>query len=170
MGFLFSKPSYDPRRDIPDLTGKVILVTGANAGIGLQTSEQLAIHGAKVYLACRTESKAKAAIAGIEDRTPSLKGQGRLMWLPLDLSSMRSSKKAAEEFLSKEKRLDILINNAGRLADDYVLSPEGVELSVAVNHLGHFVLTTALLPLLKETARRPDADVRIIVVNTFRLS
>ncbi|KAA1470089.1 NAD-P-binding protein [Dentipellis sp. KUC8613] len=162
MGFLFSRPSYDPNRDIPDLTGKIAIVTGANAGIGLRTSEQLALHGAKVYLACRTGSKAQAAIRNIENATPSLKGQDRVVWLPLDLSSVVGSKKAAEEFLAKEKRLDILINNAGRLAENYELSKEGLELSVAVNHFGHFIFTKTLLPLIEETAKRGDSDVRII--------
>ncbi|TFY59477.1 hypothetical protein EVG20_g7778 [Dentipellis fragilis] len=155
-------PNYNPKRDIPDLTGKVVIVTGANSGIGLRTSEQLALHGAKVYLACRTGSKAQAAIASIENATPSLKGQGRVVWLPLDLSSVVGSKKAADEFLAKEKRLDILINNAGRLAENYELSKEGLELSVAVNHFGHFIFTKTLLPLMKETAKRGDSDVRIV--------
>ncbi|KAA1474634.1 NAD-P-binding protein [Dentipellis sp. KUC8613] len=179
MGFLFSRQTYDPNRDIPDLNGKVVIVTGANAGIGAKTVEQLARHGAKVYLACRSEEKAAAAIADIERTSPALKGQERLVWLPLDLSSVHSAKKAAEEFLSKEDRLDILIaiwraydhgvspvNNAARLIEDYVIGKEGVELNVAVNQFGHFVFTQTLLPLLKETAKRQDADVRIIAVSS----
>ncbi|TFY63085.1 hypothetical protein EVG20_g6466 [Dentipellis fragilis] len=166
MGFLFSKQTYDPNHDIPDLTGKIIIVTGANAGIGLKTVEQLARHGAKVYLACRSEAKATAAIADVEKTSPALKGQQRLIWLPLDLSSVHDAKKAAEEFLSKEHRLDILINNAARLVDNYVIGKEGVELNVAVNQFGHFVFTQTLLPLLKETAKRRDADVRIVVVSS----
>ncbi|TFY79516.1 hypothetical protein EWM64_g4499 [Hericium alpestre] len=170
MGFLFSKPSYDPKRDIPDLTGKVVIVTGANAGIGAQTVEQLAQHGAKVYLACRTESKARAAIADIEKANPALKGQDRLVWLPLDLSSLHSAKAAAEEFLTKEKRLNLLINNAGRLTAEYVLTSEGIEESVAVNHLGHLVFTTTLLPLMKETAKEKGSDVRIVNVDHFYMT
>ncbi|KAI0066555.1 NAD-P-binding protein [Artomyces pyxidatus] len=166
MGFLFSKPSYQPARDIPDLTGKVVIVTGANAGIGYHTVDQLARRGAKVYLACRTESKAREAISAIERATPSLKGQERLIWLPLDLSSLHSAQKAADEFLAKEKRLDILVNNAGRMTESYVLTKDGIEQSVSVNHVGHFVFTTALLPLLKETAKQPGADVRIIIVSS----
>ncbi|THH20252.1 hypothetical protein EW146_g1098 [Bondarzewia mesenterica] len=167
MGLFFSKPSYNPKRDIPDLNGKVAVVTGANTGIGYHTAEQLAIHGAKVYLACRTESKALAAISRMEKDTPTLKGADRVIWLPLDLSSIHSAKKAAEEILAKETRLDILVNNAGRLAEDYVLSEDGIEQTVAVNHIGHFVLTTTLLPLLKATARLPGADVRIVIVSSI---
>ncbi|TFY66020.1 hypothetical protein EVG20_g5058, partial [Dentipellis fragilis] len=122
--------------------------------------------GAKVYLACRSEAKATAAIADVEKTSPALKGQQRLIWLPLDLSSVHDAKKAAEEFLSKEHRLDILINNAARLVDNYVIGKEGVELNVAVNQFGHFVFTQTLLPLLKETAKRRDADVRIVVVSS----
>ncbi|KAI0066554.1 NAD-P-binding protein [Artomyces pyxidatus] len=166
MGFLFSKPRYDPTRDIPDLTGKVVIVTGANAGIGYHTADQLARHGAKVYLACRTESKAREAIATIECATPSLKGRERLVWLPLDLSSLHSAQEAADEFLEKEKRLDILVNNAGRLAGPYVLTKDGIEQSVSVNHVGHFVFTMALLPLLKKTTKQPGADARIVVVSS----
>ncbi|KAA1474635.1 NAD-P-binding protein [Dentipellis sp. KUC8613] len=166
MGFLFSKQTYDPDRDIPDLTGKVVIVTGANAGIGVKTVEQLARHGAKVYLACRSEARALAAIGDIERTSPALKGQQRLIWLPLDLSSMHSAKKAAEEFISKEIRLDILINNAARLLEDYVIGKEGFELNVAVNQLGPFVFNQTLLPLLKETAKRRDADVRVIFVSS----
>ncbi|KAA1474629.1 NAD-P-binding protein [Dentipellis sp. KUC8613] len=166
IGYIFARCDYDPARDIPDLTGKVAIVTGANSGIGLCTSEQLALHGAKVHMACRSEKRARAAIAGIEDRTPPLKGRNKLVWLPLDLSSVASSKAAAQAFLERENRLDILVNNAGRMASDYVLSSEGLELSVAVNHLGHFVFTNTLLPLMKETSKSKDSDVRIINVSS----
>ncbi|KAI0061086.1 NAD-P-binding protein [Artomyces pyxidatus] len=161
-----STKSYDPTRDIPNLSGKVIVVTGANAGIGYQTTAQLAVHGAKVYLACRTESKAREAIASLEAENPSLRGQGRLHFLLLELSSLQLSKSAAEEFIEKEQRLDVLVNNAGRLYDDYVLTKEGIERSIAVNHLGLAVFTNGLLPLLKNTAKEPGSDVRIVTVSS----
>ncbi|KAA1474633.1 NAD-P-binding protein [Dentipellis sp. KUC8613] len=166
MGFLFSKQAYDPKRDIPDLTGKVVIVTGSNAGIGIRTVEQLALHGAKVYLACRSEEKATAAIAELEKTNPSLKGRNLLVYLPLDLSSVRSAKKAGEDFLAREDRLDILINNAARGMEPYELSKDGIELTIAINHFGHFVFTETLLPLMKETAKRRDTDVRIVVVSS----
>ncbi|KAI0046755.1 NAD(P)-binding protein [Auriscalpium vulgare] len=155
MGFFFSKPSYNPDRDIPDLTGKVAIVTGANN----HTTEHLALHGAKVYLACHTESKARDAITGIERAHLALKDSGRLVWLPLDLASLRRTKLAAELFLTLENRLDLLLNNAGRLPEKYVLTEDGIKQSVAVNHVGHFVFTDTLLPLLKQTAHLPDTDV-----------
>ncbi|KAI0052447.1 NAD-P-binding protein [Auriscalpium vulgare] len=166
MGYLFSKPSFDPARDIPNLTGKVAIVTGANTGVGLHTAEHLALHGAKVYLACRTESKARAAIVKLESKNPALKGDGRLVWLPLDLSSVRNAKKAAESFLEKESRLDIIVSNAARLAEEYQITDEGLEMSVSVNHAGHFVFITTLLPVLKKTAELPDADVRVVAVSS----
>ena len=79
-----------------------------SSGIGYQTTAQLALHGAKVYLACRTESKALAAIARIEKENPVLKGTENLIWIPLDLLSISSAKAAAEKILAKEKRLDLL--------------------------------------------------------------
>ncbi|EIM89854.1 NAD-P-binding protein [Stereum hirsutum FP-91666 SS1] len=143
MGFLFSKPTYDPSRDIPDLTGKVALVTGANSGVGFQTALQLAKRGAKVYLGCRSESRARDAIDRMRKETHGLDLEDRLVWLPLDLSVMRLAKKAGEELLQKETRLDILSH-----------------------HLGHFVLTETVLPLMKSTAQLPGADVRIVAVSS----
>ncbi|THH17783.1 hypothetical protein EW146_g3110 [Bondarzewia mesenterica] len=135
MGFLFSKPSYDPDRDIPNLDGKIVVVTGSSSGIGYRTAEQLAIHG-----------------------------EDKLIWVPLELSSVRSAKKAAELILAKEKRLDILVNNAGHLPSDYEPTEDGIDKTVAVNHVGHFVFTTTLLPLLKSTTLETGADVRIVNV------
>ncbi|EIM89871.1 NAD-P-binding protein [Stereum hirsutum FP-91666 SS1] len=164
MGFLFSKPKYDPSRDIPDLTGKVALVTGANTGVGFETALQLAKRGAKVYLGCRSETRAKDAIARMRKTSPELDAEDKIVWLPLDLSVMRLAKKAGEELLSKETRLDILVNNAAWAMKDYELSEDGIEKAVAVNYLGHFVLAETVLPLMKSTAQLPGADVRIVSV------
>ncbi|KZV71191.1 NAD-P-binding protein [Peniophora sp. CONT] len=159
-------PSYSPDRDIPDQTGKVFLITGANAGLGYQITKQLAAKGATVYLACRSEERASAAIDNLEDEVPSIAGQNKLQFLQVDMSDVRSVRRAADEFVKRETRLDVLLHNAGRLIDAYELSKDGVELCVAVNHLGVFVLTQALLPLLKATAARPNTDVRVIVTSS----
>ncbi|KAL7805010.1 NAD(P)-binding protein [Trichoderma aethiopicum] len=150
---------------IPDLTGRVALVTGGNAGIGFQTVKQLAMHGAQVYLGARSEARAKQAIDSILSENHSIT-KDRLIWLPLDLSKPSNIVEAAQLLSSREKRLDILINNAGVAADHFTMTVEGFESTIAVNHIGHFVLTTKLLPLLKATASTAGSDVRIVTITS----
>ncbi|KAK5994197.1 Short chain dehydrogenase/reductase dpfgH [Cladobotryum mycophilum] len=150
---------------IPDLTSKVSLVTGANAGIGFETARQLALHGAKVYLGARSQTRANQAISKILAQHASISVE-RLVWLSMDLSDLSSVVTAAQKFSSVEPRLDILINNAGIAADDFVTTKEGVELTMAVNYVGHFALTTKLLPLLKATAAQPESDVRVVTLSS----
>ncbi|KZO91905.1 NAD-P-binding protein [Calocera viscosa TUFC12733] len=159
-------PRFNPITDIPDLTGRVAIVTGANSGLGYQTVLQLANHGAKVYLTTRSEGKARDAIARLEGESPALRGSGRLQSLVLDLSLVVNAKAAAEEFLRREERLDILINNAGQLASDFEVSSEGLSTVFAADHVAPFVFTTTLLPLMEATAKLPGADVRIITVSS----
>ncbi|EHK17827.1 uncharacterized protein TRIVIDRAFT_44846 [Trichoderma virens Gv29-8] len=150
---------------IPDLAGKVALVTGGNAGIGLQTVKQLALHGAKVYLGARSESRAKQAIDSILSEYQTINKE-HIIWLPLDLSKPSNIVEAARLLSSWENRLDILINNAGIAAEDFTTTAEGFEFTIAVNHIGHFVLTTNLLPLLKETASQVGSDVRVVTISS----
>ncbi|KAL7782860.1 NAD(P)-binding protein [Trichoderma afarasin] len=150
---------------IPDLTGKVALVTGGNTGIGLETVKQLALHGAKVYMGARSESRAKEAIESILSENHAI-GQDHIIWLPLDLSKLFNIVEAAQLLSSWEERLDILINNAGIAADDFTTTTEGFESTMAVNHIGHFVLTTKLLPLLKATASQAGSDVRVVTISS----
>jgi len=150
---------FDPATDIPDLSGKVALVTGGNSGIGYHTVLQLARHGATVYLAARNETRAQEAIEKL--KAEGL-GTGSVQWLKLDLGTAKGAKGAADDFLSKEQRLDLLINNAGLLAPLFELNGDGINTAMATNHIGPFVLTQALLPLLKKTAEHPDSDVRIV--------
>lgn len=163
MGF-FSK-SFDPVTDLPDLSGKVILITGGNAGIGYSTVKHLARRGAKVYMAARSQTKAEEAIAKLkaEGLGP---GNGDVIWLELDLKDPRNAKKAAEEFMKQEKRLDVLIHNAAVLLEEYTMTPDGVQEIVLVNVISHIVLTRALQPLLDQTAAEPNSDVRIVVVGS----
>ncbi|KAL8277765.1 hypothetical protein RQP46_009887 [Phenoliferia psychrophenolica] len=116
--------------DVPDLSGKVCIVTGGNTGIGKETVRVLYQKGAKVYLAARSEEKAKAAIVDLKDSKKD--GAGEIIFLKLDLETIKGAKEAAEQFLKQETRLDILINNAGLLCPKPTLSPEGYELTWAV--------------------------------------
>ncbi|KAG2030211.1 hypothetical protein BDR03DRAFT_974815 [Suillus americanus] len=155
MGF-FSK-SFDPVTDLPDLSGKVILITGGNAGIGYSTVKHLARRGAKVYMAARNQTKAEEAIAQLkaEGLGP---GNGDVIWLELDLKDPRNAKKAAEIFMKKEKRLDVLSQYMFLFVHNFALT------YVHSSVISHIVLTRALQPLLDQTAAEPNSDVRIVIV------
>ncbi|KAI0827091.1 NAD-P-binding protein [Trametes gibbosa] len=165
--FLSSQsPKFDPAKDLQDLTGKVVIVTGGNSGIGFTTVQHLARHGAKIYVAARNEERAKAAIDQL--RAEGLQpGNGELEWLELDLSDPRKAKQSADAFLVKEKRLDMLINNAGVMRIPYKIdSTYGVQENMLVNHVGPFIFTKTLLPILTRTAQEPESDVRVVVVSS----
>ncbi|KAG2110145.1 NAD(P)-binding protein [Suillus cothurnatus] len=163
MGF-FSK-SFDPVTDLPDLSGKVVLITGGNTGIGYSTVKHLARRGAKVYMAARNQTKAEKAIS--QQKAEGLgPGNGDIIWLELDLKDPRNAKKAAEEFMKQEKRLDVLIHNAAVLLEDYAMTPDGIQEIVMVNVISHIVLTRTLQPLLDQTATEPNSDVRIVIVSS----
>ncbi|KAF8581953.1 NAD(P)-binding protein [Ramaria rubella] len=149
--------------DIPDLTGKIAIVTGGNSGIGKQTVTVLLSHGAKVYLAARSEEKAQAAVADIHAKHPDTK-RGHVEFLKLDLSEAKKAKEAAEAFKAKETRLHLLFNNAGIMGvPKGSTSPDGYELQWGTNVFGPFVFTHHLLPLLVSTAETlPPGSVRII--------
>ena len=135
--------------DIPDLSGKLAIVTGANSGLGLETTRALARRGAQVVMACRSPSKAEAARAeliagGIAEDLLELRA--------LDLADLASVRRFAEEILPTSPRLDLLINNAGVMALPYSRTADGFEMQIGTNHLGHFALTGLLLGRLVETA------------------
>ncbi|CAL1709882.1 unnamed protein product [Somion occarium] len=156
----------NPDNDLLDLHGKVAIVTGANAGIGYWTAAHLSKRGAKVYLACRNESRATGAITSIEAWNTS-KDRGSLIYHHLSLDDPREAKKSAEEFLAKETRLDIVVNNAGLLASPYEKTKDGIVNTMVVNHLSPLVFTHTLSPLLEKTASEPESDVRIINVSSL---
>jgi NAD(P)-dependent dehydrogenase (short-subunit alcohol dehydrogenase family) len=132
--------------DVPDLAGRVAVVTGANRGLGREITGYLAARGARVIMACRDEAAGEAAAAALRAEHPGATLEVR----PLDLASLASVEKFATA-LAGESRLDVLGNNAGLMAVDRGLTAEGFELHMGVNHLGHFALTARLLPLLRET-------------------
>ncbi|KAJ7683577.1 NAD-P-binding protein [Mycena rosella] len=150
--------------DLVDLHGKVVLVTGGNSGIGYATIQMLARNGAKVYMAARDEGRAAAAIKQLQDENIN---DGSVHWLKLDLSDPRDARRAANEVLEKEQRLDILGTFIMQLAiaPKLIVHNGFLELMV-VNHISHFVLTDTLLPLMKSTAQEPGADVRIVNVTS----
>ena len=122
--------------DMPDQQGRVALVTGANSGLGLETTRALISRGCTVLMACRSARKAEAARAQLLEA-----GAAGLDLLELDLSDLTSVALCAQEVAERYGRLDLLINNAGLMAPPRMLSRQGHELQFAVNHLGHFALT-----------------------------
>ena len=132
---------------LPDLRGRVAIVTGANSGLGLQIATTLAGAGATVVLACRNQVKGADAVRSI--RTAHRAADVSVA--PLDLADLSSVRAFATAFAKNHDRLDLLINNAGLMAVDQARTVDGFEMQFGVNHLGHFALTNELLPLLTAT-------------------
>jgi NAD(P)-dependent dehydrogenase (short-subunit alcohol dehydrogenase family) len=143
--------------NMPDLSGKTAIVTGANGGIGYEIARALASKQATTILACRNEEKGETAVHHINQEYP----QAKLELMPLDLSSLTSIRLFAEEFSIRHERLDILINNAGIMAVPFRKTADGFESQFATNHLGHFALTGRLLDLITST---PQA--RVVTVSS----
>ena len=133
---------------IPDLSGKVAVVTGANSGLGLETARELARAGAHVVLGCRDPSRAEAAFDSIRDGNPRSSVTGLL----LDLASLQSVRGFADAFRQGHDRLDVLVNNAGVMVAPYGTTDDGFEVHLGTNHLGHFALTGLLMDRLIETS------------------
>ncbi len=132
---------------MPDLTGKIAVVTGANSGLGFHTARELAAHGAHVVLACRGRDKTEAAM---KDITASV-AAAKLEFMALDLADLVSIAEFARAFTAKHKALHILHNNAGVMALPLVRTQQGFEMQIGTNHLGHFALTGQLLDVLQAT-------------------
>lgn len=143
--------------DLPDQTGRIAIVTGANTGIGLETARMLALRGATVVLACRNLEKGQGAIDRIAAENPT----GKVSLEQLDLSDLDSIEAFAKKFSARHDKLDLLINNAGVMIPPLSRTKQGFELQFGTNHLGHFALTARLFPLLDRT---PGS--RIVVVSS----
>ena len=143
--------------DIPDQTGRVALVTGANSGLGLETTKALLKSGATVVMGCRSLQRGESARQSLLERNypPSVD------LIALDLADLESINQAANTLKRQYGRIDLLINNAGVMATPHTLSKQGLELQFAVNHLGHMALSLALLPLLSS---QPGA--RVVTVTS----
>lgn len=133
--------------NIPNLSGKVAIVTGANSGIGYETAKALAEKDATVILACRNLEKAQVACNTILQAAPNAKVEV----MELDLASLASVRTFAEAFKAKYGKLDLLINNAGVMIPPLTKTVDGFEVQFGANHLGHFALTSLLLNLLLAT-------------------
>ncbi|KAF7426069.1 hypothetical protein PC9H_008435 [Pleurotus ostreatus] len=183
MSYNAPSTSFNPVTDLPNMKGRVVLVTGSSSGIGFATLQHLSRMGAKVYMAVPDEQQTKAALERVdkEGREPGL---GEVVWHELDLKDPRTAKTSAERFLGKETRLDllgmlplpfyfphsnkfVLVNNAALISDGGKpsLNADGIQDNMAINYLGPFVFTHTLLPLLEQTAA-DGTDVRIVNVGS----
>lgn len=151
---------------LPSLTGKVYLVTGGNTGVGFHTVDELAKHGARVYLGARSPGKAEAAIDRIRAETPI----ADVHLLQMDLMDLQSVVAAAKQFKEKETRLHGLVNNAGIMATPFALSGDGFEAQWQTNYLGHWLLTWHLLDTLTKTLQEEGSNasgsVRVVDVTS----
>ena len=135
--------------NIPDLTGKTIIVTGGNSGLGFESVKVFTEKGAHVVLSCRSVDKGEKAKTEILLKHP----EGKIEVAELDLADLESVRKFAESFQQKYSRLDVLLNNAGIMTTPYFTTKDGFEGQMGTNHLGHFTLTGLVLPLLKNTLK-----------------
>ncbi|KAK4216896.1 hypothetical protein QBC37DRAFT_77699 [Rhypophila decipiens] len=167
---LFPPKPHFTEKDLPSIAGRVFVVTGGYSGVGLELARILYRHHGRVYIAGRSETKAREAIDDIIRSATANTGSGceenvgSLKFLHLDLSDLQTIKPAVQAFQSKEARLDVLFNNAGVAQPPLgSLSAQGHDLQIATNCLGPFLLTQLLHPLLQTTAREfPESSVRVV--------
>ena len=151
--------------DVPDQSGRTVVITGANTGLGYEAALALSARGARVLIACRSQRKAKDAITRIEAQN----GAVDLNYVPLDLGDLASVRQCAEQ-LQSEKRIDVLINNAGVMVPPYELTKDGFESQFGVNHLGPFALTCLLVEKLANTASSRVVNTSSIAHNAGRIN
>ncbi len=144
--------------DIPDLSNKIIIVTGANSGIGFEVSKALASKNAEVIMACRNQEKGLKAADTIKQEVP----HASLKVMALDLADLSSIREFASKINNEYTRLDILLNNAGVMQTPQIQTKDGFELQLGTNHLGHFALTGLLLDLLLKTD-----DSRVVTMSSL---
>ncbi|XP_031251369.1 dehydrogenase/reductase SDR family member 12 isoform X2 [Pistacia vera] len=157
-GFLEHAKNFKEEDMQKRIEGKNCIVTGANSGIGYATAEGLALRGATVYMVCRSKERGEAALSSIQSKT----GNPNIHLEVCDLSSVNDIKSFTSRFSSKDVPVHVLVNNAGSLEQNRVVTPEGFETNFAVNVLGTYTMTELMLPLLEKAA--PDA--RVITVSS----
>ena len=144
--------------DIPDQTGKIAVVTGANGGLGLEVTRELARNGAHVVMAARDQAKARTALAEVIATIPD----ASVELVELDLGSLASVRAATTRILERHQRIDVLVNNAGVMGIPRGETADGFEVQFGVNHLGHFALTALLMPALLRSAQA-----RVVTVTSW---
>ena len=165
----FFKETFPPKpslteKELGDQAGKVYIVTGSTAGVGKELAGILFSKNAKVYVAARSQNKAEKVIYGLKNKYPTSKGD--LIFLHIDLNDLATIQQGAKEFLSKEKRIDVLWNNAAVMGSpEGSKTKQGYDKQLGVNCLAPFLFTKLLTPLLVETARSsPRGSVRVMFV------
>jgi NAD(P)-dependent dehydrogenase (short-subunit alcohol dehydrogenase family) len=149
---------FDVDKDVPDLSGKVALVTGGNSGLGKQTVIDLAKHNPhEIILTARSADKAEVAIKEIKEVVPT----ARITFLQVDLNSLASVQQAAKTVLASNAKIDILILNAGIMCTPPGLTADGYETQFGTNHLAHALLTKLLLPVLLQAP-----EPRVVVLSS----
>ncbi|PTB34904.1 hypothetical protein M441DRAFT_154597 [Trichoderma asperellum CBS 433.97] len=153
--------NFNPEKDIPSLTNKVILVTGGTGGLGEQSIRALAKHGPQhIYFTGRNQKAADAIMNDINAENSGVE----LTFLQMDFSSLESVRAGIKQFA--HDRLDILICNAGVMAVPPAVSKDGFEVHFAINHLAHAMIIQKLLPFLTRTADMPNSDVRVVCLTS----
>lgn len=161
--FFSNSVSFDPKKDIPPLQDKVILVTGGTNGLGKQSVLEYSQHKpAEIWLAARNLERARATADEIRRSVPD----APIKLLELDLASLESVEAAARKFTEESDRLDILALNAGIMATPPGLTKDHYEVQFGTNHMGHALLTKLLIPVLEKTAKLPNTDVRIVALSS----
>jgi len=145
-------------KNLPDLTGKTIIITGANSGTGFAATRFMSAKGATIVMACRNPDKANKALQSLKNENADAK----LDFIQLDLGSLDSIKKFSEQFKKKYSSLDILINNAGMSQTPDIKTEDGFEMQMGVNHLGHYALTGHLMDRLVNTK-----DSRVVTMSSM---
>lgn len=154
---------FNPAEDIPDLSNKVIFITGGTNGLGKKTVHHLASHNpAKIIFTGRKQAAADAVISQCKAQYPSVP----VSFIKCDLASLDAVKTGAKQILAQNDRLDILLAVAGIMCVPAALTTDGYEMQFGTNHVGHALLITLLLPLLEKTAASPASDVRVVIYSS----
>jgi NAD(P)-dependent dehydrogenase (short-subunit alcohol dehydrogenase family) len=144
---------------VPDMQGKTVLVTGGNSGIGFETAAALAESGARVLVTARNADKGRAAVGRISERAAAAGTGGGAQLVVFDLADLKSVRRGADEILEQAPRLDVVVNNAGLVLSEWTETVDGLEATLATNHLGPFLLTNLLLD--RVTASAPARIVNV---------